>query len=1032
MILGSLKAMFSADTSQFRTAVNQSMDLLDKFAGKMQSTAADFKTLGGSGTAGDRFRAPDSGQFIGTAKAMETYHSRIMNLEADLAVLKSGLNTVNAPLRTNAVFTLMAAESAYEASDGMRAMGAAAATIPAPTLESATALANLRANAIAIQSATAPIGLLSRSLRELNLVNFRTTASVEQWDVLGVMRGPGRLVEVFDRLSFHLRGIAPPMRQIQYLTQVLLVPAMMALSNALTTVANNPAASVLSRNLAVIGAQLVDRFSAGKMLLVSRMSSAFSLLGQAMMGNVRSAGALGLSVSGLTYSIGNTLVNAATRGAMALGSLAIQATQSAVATAQGRSTTTVYQFLAQTFERVAGAANRVTQGLNSWMDNLVQSIQQGLSFGKVMGGIQGAVLGLAGAIAGALVSTFAALTGAVVRATAALVQVTIKTLGFLAARAITGIVQGLTQAFVQLGVQALQSVGRMASAAARMLTLGVIGRRAATGVDATSAAMQRATKSAGGFRMGLAMIAPPLAIFTTMGPGVGTALAAIAGAAKGMSFATQTEQLTVAFATMLKSTDQAQKLNAEITAFSATNPFALTELREAGKTLLAFNVSQQQIVPTMKMLGDIAAGTGKPINELAEAYGKMKSRGVADMERLNTFMAAGALNADTFAASMGMTSQALFKAVENKQITFSDVQRGLIAATAAGGKFHGMIDAQGQTVGGLVNQLKDNVNITLASIGEKLFTTFNVPGILRGLIAATGWIRETMVPVVLGAFERVLAFVKPIGVTIFSTVMPYLTAFAEGVQMAFLVVEFVANNWRESLYVAATGAALALVRFGAIAQHTFTIVIPAVLQWFWENWRDIFFTVRDFTMTILINIGKNIRNLFTSLYEWLASGGTKGFEFAFIPLAEGFTNTIRKFPETAAREIGPMESTLAASLDKSSTALKGKFAEFAAGKKIPITAVGPKPIAAVIPDDAGGAGGKDGAGKDKKGKGESELKALEFGSAETFKAAFGKSDDKLYKQGEAAAKQRAEQAKALKEIAKNTKPGQGPEVVPAF
>lgn len=1030
-ILAELKTIFSADTSTFRKAVTDSMNLVDQFADKTRKLADNMKTMN-SGK-GNSFRSPDTGQFTGVTAAMETYHAQILGLEADIEALKSGLNTVNAPLRQNGIYALMSATSAYEAADATRVYGAALASIHQPAQQSAHSLAILRANAVAVAQANAPIGFLTRQLRELNLVNFATTKSVEYWDVLGVMRGPGRLVEVFDKVGYYLRGIAAPMRQLQYLTQVLLVPALAALSNALTTVANNPAASVLSRNLAIIGSQLVDRFSAGRMLFGSRIATALGLAARSAMGSLPAIGALSLSITGLTYTVGDAVSRATGRAVFALGGFVAASIRAAQAARQTGVAQPIAERLAAAFTSLRASAGAAASAIASAATRAAGAARSLQTYLSILGGIYRAALSVASATAGGLVAALAGIVGVSLRAAYNVGLLAARFAAFAAARAISGAVQGLTQSFVQLGVAALQAAGRMAGAAARFLTLGLLGRRASGGIDQAAASMRSATTVAGGFRMGLSMIAPALGMFLSMGPIVGSAIAGFNAAKQGMNFAADTEQTLVAYTTMLGgATDKAQALNAEVTKFSSATPFQLPELRGAAKTLLGFNVAQQQIVPTMKMLGEIAAGTGKPIGELADKYGKMKARGVADMEALNGFMEAGAIDAEKFAASLGMTREALFKAVENKQVTFGDVQRQLIAATSAGGKFNGMLGAQSQTVSGLLSTLKDNVNITLGAIGEKLFTAFNVRGVIASMISLTGWIRETMVPAVFAAFDRIVQFLTPFGIKVFQYLVPYFVAIADWIQTAFLVIEFAATHWRETLMTAAIGAALGIVRFGAIAAYTFTEVVPAYLRWFWENWRDIFTTVLNFTTSVLTNIGKNITDLFTSIYNYLASGGTAPFEFAFTPLLDGFENTIRKMPEVADRVIGSTESNLAKAFEKSSGALGAKFADFVEGKKIAVAAQAPaaataNDVGAVIPDAAGGTA--DAATK-KKGKAEGELKALEAGSAEAFKAAFGKNDDKVYRQNETAIKQRNEQNKNLRQIADNTKGGA--DVVPAF
>jgi predicted nucleic acid-binding Zn-ribbon protein len=86
------------------------------------------------------------------------------------------------------------------------------------------------------------------------------------------------------------------------------------------------------------------------------------------------------------------------------------------------------------------------------------------------------------------------------------------------------------------------------------------------------------------------------------------------------------EQSRIAFDTMLGSADKAKKLLQEITKFAKETPFELPEVVEGSKKLLAYNISAEQIIPTFKMLGEIASGVGKDkLPQLVLAFGQVKA-----------------------------------------------------------------------------------------------------------------------------------------------------------------------------------------------------------------------------------------------------------------------------------------------------------------------------------------------------------------------------------------------------------------------
>ena len=68
------------------------------------------------------------------------------------------------------------------------------------------------------------------------------------------------------------------------------------------------------------------------------------------------------------------------------------------------------------------------------------------------------------------------------------------------------------------------------------------------------------------------------------------------------------EQAKVAFSTMLGSAEAGKRMFADLQKFAASTPLQLTTLQDASRTLLAFGVQGEQVIPTLRMLGDAAGG----------------------------------------------------------------------------------------------------------------------------------------------------------------------------------------------------------------------------------------------------------------------------------------------------------------------------------------------------------------------------------------------------------------------------------------
>jgi hypothetical protein len=130
----------------------------------------------------------------------------------------------------------------------------------------------------------------------------------------------------------------------------------------------------------------------------------------------------------------------------------------------------------------------------------------------------------------------------------------------------------------------------------------------------------------------------------------------------------------------------------------------------------------------------------------------------------------------------------------------------------------------------------------------------------------------------------------------------------------------------EYIVLAATQWELFFVQIGEGASHFFTQSIPAYLDWFSSNWQNIFVTVAANTLTIFENLGANIIDAMTKIWDFIASGGTAKLELAWTPLTTGFINTIDSLPDIPDRVVGEFEKSLMASIESQSETLATSMA----------------------------------------------------------------------------------------------------------
>jgi tape measure domain-containing protein len=236
------------------------------------------------------------------------------------------------------------------------------------------------------------------------------------------------------------------------------------------------------------------------------------------------------------------------------------------------------------------------------------------------------------------------------------------------------------------------------------------------GKDNFSQAANSASRSA-------ASLKGSLGALNSIGGGVGlgtlfsvAGLGALAGST--VKLAAGYEQTNVAFKTMLKSGAAATDLLGKLSKFAQDTPFQFTELTDAGKKLLAFGVAADDIVPTLRRIGDISSGIGAPIGEIAELYGKARVQGRLFAEDVNQFTGRGIPIIQELAKQFGVADSEVKKLVESGEVGFKNLEQAFVSMTTGAGQFTGLMVEQSKTLIGQWSSLKDLIEQTGRTLGE--------------------------------------------------------------------------------------------------------------------------------------------------------------------------------------------------------------------------------------------------------------------------------------------------------------------------
>lgn len=196
----------------------------------------------------------------------------------------------------------------------------------------------------------------------------------------------------------------------------------------------------------------------------------------------------------------------------------------------------------------------------------------------------------------------------------------------------------------------------------------------------------------------------------------------------------KTETLTVAFESMLGSLSKAKDLVKDVRDFTAKTPFQFGDVGGSTKKLLAFGVAGKDVLGKLKFLGDIAAGAGVPLADMAQIFGKVKAKGKAMTEEILQASDRGVPIIAELARAMKKPESAILDLASKGKITAKIFERALRSMTEKGGVFFNQMEKQSNTLTGIFSTLIDNIENILSDVGDELVRAFSLKQTMKDFI----------------------------------------------------------------------------------------------------------------------------------------------------------------------------------------------------------------------------------------------------------------------------------------------------------
>ena len=198
------------------------------------------------------------------------------------------------------------------------------------------------------------------------------------------------------------------------------------------------------------------------------------------------------------------------------------------------------------------------------------------------------------------------------------------------------------------------------------------------------------------------------------------------------------------------SAEEADKIVSNLIATGQKNFIPTDDILKAGKGLLAFGESADNLDAVLTRIADVSAATGKNFNELVTIYGKARTSGVLYAEDINQLVDAGIPIIQEFAKQMGVSESEIKKLASEGKISFEELQLAMFNLTAEGGKFADQAQNNANTISGAWNKLLADIQPATEKIG----------GFFKDLALGFVFIAQDAVGGIKGIFGNAVAEIK--------------------------------------------------------------------------------------------------------------------------------------------------------------------------------------------------------------------------------------------------------------------------------
>jgi len=226
------------------------------------------------------------------------------------------------------------------------------------------------------------------------------------------------------------------------------------------------------------------------------------------------------------------------------------------------------------------------------------------------------------------------------------------------------------------------------------------------------------------------------------------------GIVEGIKYNMTMESMAMSFKTLTGSAKQAEKLSKGIENIALESSLSNEALGSAAKTMLGYGINVNDILPNLKMLGDLSNGNTQNFKSLALAFSQTSSATKLTGNEMIQYRNAGLNPLKLISEQTGESMESLTKKMSKGEITVGMVKKAFIGATSEGGRFYNAMENQSKTLSGQIEKFSE--------YGSKLMGKFAKP--------FTDMLQISVIPALMDFMERLIE-----GDSIINSVMESVT-----------------------------------------------------------------------------------------------------------------------------------------------------------------------------------------------------------------------------------------------------------------